>query len=203
MFCSNCEIKLHDGARFCHNCGAPVSVQAADMRSQAPKPEPANDGFSHSMTTLRGGFIEWAVSYDDEQGHHRREYTLMDTEIMCFGGDIALGDSWETKEFHAGVETAKMIDEMVNDLFLTVGRSNLNNDTDTHFGEPSMPDGVDYQWSFKFKKIKELRALRNESMIYLKAGSKDDEYIRVHPQDFDAIWSRLISVCPNAMIFQG
>ncbi|MBR5337548.1 MAG: zinc ribbon domain-containing protein [Lachnospiraceae bacterium] len=28
MFCGQCGTQLHEGARFCHNCGAPAPVQA-------------------------------------------------------------------------------------------------------------------------------------------------------------------------------
>ena len=33
MFCSNCGTKLQDGAKFCHNCGAPVIFNAAPVEA--------------------------------------------------------------------------------------------------------------------------------------------------------------------------
>ena len=45
MFCSNCGTKLQDGAKFCHNCGAPVISNTAPAENVIPEapaqmPEP-------------------------------------------------------------------------------------------------------------------------------------------------------------------
>ena len=40
MFCSQCGTQLHEGARFCHNCGAPVAMQAPGIDNQvSPAPD--------------------------------------------------------------------------------------------------------------------------------------------------------------------
>ena len=36
MFCSNCGTKLQEGAKFCHNCGAPVISNAAPAETAEP-----------------------------------------------------------------------------------------------------------------------------------------------------------------------
>lgn len=89
MFCSNCGVKLIDGASFCTNCGTKIIYQEQDITKEMAKEDAVTEDVS--------GFGAPEQAAEETFGYAEPEQTIEET--LGFGADEQAAEEYEDYVF--------------------------------------------------------------------------------------------------------
>ncbi len=89
MFCSNCGVKLIDGASFCTNCGTKIIYQEQDITKEMTQEEPPVEDVS--------GYEAPEQTAEEAFGYAEPEQTI--EESLGFGADEQAAEEYEDYVF--------------------------------------------------------------------------------------------------------